>query len=74
MAVAQLQKTLEIRNLLVKQVNTRLAPKLHTDGRPPYASVSNFPYVCNCLIKHTLTSYTLPEPANSIPPLELENK
>ena len=52
MAVAQEIKTLEIRNLLVKQVNTRLAPKLHTDGRPPYASVSNFPYVCNCLITY----------------------
>ena len=50
-ADAEELKTL-VRNLLVKQVNTRLAPKLHTDGRPPYASVSNFPYVCNCLITY----------------------
>ena len=44
--------TSELRNPLVKQLNTRHAPKLHTDGRPPYASVGNFPYVCNCLITY----------------------
>jgi hypothetical protein len=43
----------EVKWLLFTTTNIFLLEmRLHKDGRPPYASVCNFPYVCNCLITY----------------------